>query len=195
MSLPKLVYGLAGAVCWISVSMADSTPAKNTVVGAASCPSYLNRDLRKLHSNETLNICKSYAGRPLLIVNTASHCGYTSQFAGLEGLHEKYKDRGLVVLGFPSNDFKQEAGEEAKTAEVCYVNYGVKFDMLSPVPIKGEGANPIFKELTRQSKAPGWNFNKYLVKPDGTVVKHFDSKVTPESSELNQAIEGVLKAG
>lgn len=160
---------------------------------AADCPAYLNQDLRKLRSSETLNICKAFAGKPLLIVNTASHCGFTPQFQGLEALYEKYKDRGLVVLGFPSDDFNQEAKDEAETAEVCYINYGVKFTMFSAMSVKGQDASPIFKELAKQTAAPGWNFNKYLVKPDGTVVKHFDSKVTPDSEELNQAIESVLK--
>lgn len=159
---------------------------------AADCPGYLNQDLRKLRSAETVNICKAYAGKPLLIVNTASHCGFTPQFKGLEALYEKYQDRGLVVLGFPSNDFNQEAKEETETAEVCYINYGVKFTMFSPMSVKGPEASPIFKELAKQTTAPAWNFNKYLVKPDGTVVKYFDSKVTPDSAELNQAIESLL---
>jgi glutathione peroxidase len=161
---------------------------------AESCPAYLNQELRKLRSTESVNICKAYAGKPLLIVNTASHCGFTPQFKSLQALHEKYQARGLVVLGFPSNDFNQEAKDEAETAEVCYMNYGVKFPMFSPLSVKGASANPIFKELARQTEAPGWNFNKYLVKADGTVVKHFDSKVTPESAELTQAIESVLAA-
>ena len=158
----------------------------------AECPAYLNQDLRKLRSKETINICKDFAGKPLLIVNTASHCGFTPQFKGLQALHEKFKDKGLVLIGFPSNDFHQEAKAEEETAEVCYINYGVKFTMVSESSVKGADANPIFKELTRQTKAPSWNFNKYLVKPDGTVVEHFGSTTTPESSALNKAIEKVL---
>lgn len=159
---------------------------------ADSCPAYLNQDLRKLRSTETINICKAYAGKPLLLVNTASHCGFTPQFKGLEALHEKYKDSGLVVIGFPSDDFNQEAKDEAETAEVCYINYGVKFTMLSESSVKGADASPIFKELAKQTAAPAWNFNKYLVKPDGTVVQHFDSKVTPDSAEMTQAITKLL---
>lgn len=161
------------------------------VAAAADCPEYLNQNLRKLRSVDTVNVCTLSAGKPMLLVNTASHCGFTPQFAGLEALHQKYKDR-LVVLGFPSNDFNQESKEEAKTAEICYVNYGVKFTMLSESSVRGENANPIFKELARQTAAPKWNFNKYLVKADGTVVQHFDSKVTPESEEMINAIEKVL---
>ncbi len=160
--------------------------------GRAACPSFLNHDFQRLHSSETLNICKAYAGRPLLIVNTASHCGYTPQFKGLEALNEKYRSRGLVVVGFPSDDFNQEAKDEAETAQVCYVNYGVTFAMLAPSPVKGAAANPVFKELNRQSHEPTWNFNKYLIKPDGTVTRYFDSEVTPDSLELTEAIESLL---
>jgi glutathione peroxidase len=162
---------------------------------ADGCPAFLNHDFQKLHSSQTVNICKAYAGKPLLIVNTASHCGYTPQFKGLEALNEKYKRRGLVLVGFPSDDFNQEAKDEAETAQVCYENYGVTFTMLSPLPVKGAAANPVFKELNRQSHEPTWNFNKYLVKPDGSVTQYFDSDVTPESPELTQAIERLLKSG
>jgi glutathione peroxidase len=164
-----------------------------SVASAAECPAYLNQDLQKLRSSERVNICKAYAGKPLLIVNTASHCGFTGQFKGLQALHEKYKDKGLVVLGFPSNDFNQEAKSEEKTAEICFINYGVKFTMLSESAVKGDKANPVFKELARQSKAPSWNFNKYLVKPDGTVAKHFGSSTAPDSADMTQAIESVLQ--
>jgi glutathione peroxidase len=159
---------------------------------AADCPEFLNQDLRKLRSAETVNVCQVSAGKPMLIINTASHCGFTPQFKGLEALHQEYKDRGLVVLGFPSNDFNQEAKDEAETAEVCFINYGVTFTMFSPISVKGEAAHPIFKELARQTEAPGWNFNKYIVRPDGTVVRHFDSKVAPDAAELRHAIESVL---
>jgi glutathione peroxidase len=175
------VFGLAAAL--------RPAPAQS----AGQCPAFLDHDFQKLHSNETLNVCKTFAGKPLLLVNTASHCGYTPQFKGLESIYEKYKDRGLVVVGFPSDDFNQEAKDQAETAEVCYVNYGVKFTMLAPTIVKGAAANPIFKELIRQSREPTWNFNKYLVDPNGKVVSYFDSEVTPESPELSQAIEKLLR--
>lgn len=159
---------------------------------ADQCAAYLNQDLRKLRSSETVNICKAYAGKPLLLVNTASHCGLTPQFKSLQALHEKYQDKGLVIIGFPSNDFNQEAKEEAETAEVCYINYGVKFTMLSESSVKGDSANPIFKELAKQTTTPDWNFNKYLVKPDGTVVQHFGGRVSPDSAEMTQAIDNLL---
>jgi glutathione peroxidase len=159
----------------------------------ADCPAFLNHDFKKLRSSQSINLCTEYAGKPLLIVNTASHCGYTPQFKGLEALHQKYKARGLVVVGFPSDDFKQEAKDEAETADVCYVNYGVTFTMLSPSAVTGSAANPVFQELGRRSDPPSWNFNKYLVGADGKVVEHFDSGVRPDSVELQQAIEQLLR--
>lgn len=162
-------------------------------VRAAACPAFLDREFRRLHSSAKVNLCDVAAGRPLLIVNTASHCGYTSQFKGLEALHQKYRERGLVVVGFPSDSFNQEAADAAETAEVCYVNYGVKFTMVATSPVKGPEANPVFRELARQSREPGWNFNKYLVTADGKVAQHFDSRVAPDSPQLAAAIERVLK--
>jgi len=159
---------------------------------ADGCPAFLDHEFKKLRSRESVNLCQAAAGRPLLVVNTASHCGYTPQFKGLEAVHQKYKDRGLVVVGFPSDDFKQEADTESETAEVCFVNYGVTFTMLAPTSVKGAEANPVFRELGARTEAPGWNFNKYLVSADGTVVQHFASKVKPESEELAAAIDKLL---
>lgn len=160
---------------------------------AADCPAFLNHDFQKLRSSQSINLCEEYAGRPLLIVNTASHCGYTPQFKGLEALHQKYRERGLVVVGFPSDDFKQEAKDEAETADVCFVNYGVTFTMLSPSAVTGRAANPVFREVGRRTKPPSWNFNKYLVSADGEIVQHFDSGVRPDSVELQKAVEALLR--
>jgi glutathione peroxidase len=160
---------------------------------AGECPAFLDHDFKKLRSSQTVNLCEVTAGKPVLIVNTASHCGYTPQFKGLEALHQKYKKSGLVVVGFPSDDFRQEADTEDETAEVCHVTYGVTFTMLAPSSVKGAAANPVFQELGQRSSEPAWNFNKYLVSADGKVVQHFGSKVTPESPELNQAIGELLK--
>ncbi len=158
-----------------------------------TCPAFLQHEFKRLHSDETVKVCDLVAGKPVLIVNTASHCGYTPQFKGLEALHQKYGPRGLVVLGFPSDDFKQEADDEAETATICYMNYGVTFTMLSTTPVKGKAANPVFRELNRRAGEPGWNFNKYLVSADGRTVRHYDSDVTPDAAELNEAIEELLR--
>jgi glutathione peroxidase len=159
---------------------------------AGSCPDYLNQSFEKLHSDKTLNLCEAYPGKPLLIVNTASFCGYTPQFAGLEKLHKQYQDKGLVVLGFASDDFDQEADSDKAIADVCFINYGVTFDMFSPIHVKGDNAHDLFKALARQSTEPAWNFNKYLLDKDGKLVKYFDSNVTPESDVMQQVLESLL---
>ena len=158
----------------------------------AACPEYLDHSMRKLHSKDQVNLCDEQAGRPMLIVNTASHCGYTPQFKGLEALYQKYSEQGLVVVGFASNDFRQEAKDEASAAEVCYVNYGVTFTMIAPSHVKGAEGNLVFQALARQSQPPSWNFNKYLVDSSGNVVQHFDSGTRPDSKVLEAAIESVL---
>jgi len=158
----------------------------------AQCPDWMKYKLGKLHSSDTLDLCALSAGKPVLIVNTASHCGYTRQFTGLEALHQRYRDRGLVVIGFPSNSFNQEARSAEKTAEVCYKNYGVTFAMTEAVPVRGAQAHPVFRHLSNASEEPGWNFNKFLVSADGLQVQHFGSGVEPESSALRAAIEQAL---
>ncbi|MDX1733643.1 MAG: glutathione peroxidase [Halioglobus sp.] len=158
----------------------------------AECPAFLDHDLRKLHSKESVNLCSLAEGKPLLIINTASHCGFTGQFRGLEALHKQYGERGLQVVGFASDDFRQEADTEAEAADICYVNYGVSFTMIAPSSVRGDDANPVFAELARQSQAPRWNFNKYVVDGTGRVVGQFGSGTTPDSPKLREAIESVL---
>ncbi len=161
-------------------------------LASAACPDYMQGDYRKLHSKDSVNLCELMENKTLLVVNTASHCGFTSQFKGLEALHKKYKDQGLVVVGFASDDFKQEDASEEKAAEICYLNYGVTFTMLSPTSVTGEKANPFFKALAAQSEQPKWNFNKYLVGKDGKVIQHFGSMTKPDSPALAKAIETAL---
>lgn len=157
-----------------------------------SCPDAWQGEYRRLHSSESVDLCEQFAGRPLLVVNTASHCGFASQFEPLEALHQRYGDQGLAVIGFASNDFDQEAESEAEAASICYENFGVSFTMVAPTSVKGEKANTLFKELAAQSEAPGWNFNKYLVAPDGEVVAHYGSRVSPDSDEVVTAIKALL---
>jgi glutathione peroxidase len=164
----------------------------SSVTRAADCPAFLDHEFSKLHSSQSVNLCETVAGHPLLIVNTASHCGFTPQFRGLEALHRKYQARGLVVVGFPSDDFNQEAKDEAKTADICYVNYGVTFTMLAPSAVTGKEANSVFRELNRRAGEPSWNFNKYLVSADGKSVQRFESDVTPDSPQLTRAVEQML---
>lgn len=158
----------------------------------ATCPDWINQDYRKLHRTDSVNLCDSFSGKTLLLVNTASHCGFTPQFKELEALYQKYKDRNFAVVGFSSDDFNQEDADEDKAADICYINYGVTFTMLSPTHVKGDAANPTFKALNAATTAPSWNFNKYLVSADGKTIQHFGSKVKPDAQELKQAIEAQL---
>jgi len=192
MKFPAFASALlvAAGLCLSAAPAVAASPA--AAAPAQQCPAYLDHEFRKLHSSQSVNLCKAAAGKPMLIINTASHCGFTPQFKGLEAVHAKYKDRGLVVVGFASNDFNQEAKDEEKAAEVCFLNNGVTFTMLAPQHVKGPEANPVFLELARQTQAPKWNFNKYLVQADGKVAQYFDSRVTPDSPQLTEAIEKIL---
>ncbi len=192
----KTAYAVATFVSLVAVLQLSPAPrvsAVSTASAAASCPAFLNQEYRKLHSSDSVNLCTLVAGKPMLLVNTASHCGFTPQFKGLEEAYEKYKARGLVVVGFSSDDFNQEAKDEAEAATMCFINYGVKFTMLAPQHVKGTEANTVFKELARQTQEPQWNFNKYLVTADGRVAQYFDSQVAPESRQFNEAVEKLLK--
>ncbi len=180
----------------IMACLACSSLFVSSVVSAseskAECPSWLNYTLPQLHSDKEIDLCKESEGKTLILVNTASYCGYTKQFGGLEALHQEYKDKGLVVIGFPSDSFNQEADDEAKTAGVCYENFGVSFLMTSTINVKGKSAHPIFAHLAKESEAPSWNFNKYLVDKQGKVLNHFASKTKPLSKALTSKVEDVL---
>ena len=158
----------------------------------AQCPDWLDTSIHKLHSSDEIQLCNIVKNNPVLIINTASHCGYTKQFSGLEKLHQSYKDKGLVVIGFPSNSFNQEASNEAQTASICYKNFGVSFVMSKPISVKGTDAHPIFEYLNSQQGEPRWNFNKYLVNRQGDVIKRYESSIQPNSAILIKDIEAVL---
>ena len=159
----------------------------------ATCLPMFDQTMRKLHSQDSVNLCELTTQKPVLVVNTASHCGFTPQFRELEALHQQFGEQGLVVLGFPSNDFRQESKDESETAEVCYRNYGVSFTMLAPGAVRGADANPVFKQLASASKAPSWNFNKYLVDTQGQVT-HYASTIKPQSAQLVSDVEQALQA-
>ncbi len=158
---------------------------------AKQCPDFLNHEYRQLHNTKLINLCDFYTGMPILFVNTASHCGFTRQFGPLEQLHTKYKDQGLTIIGFASDDFRQAAKDEAEAASVCYKNYGVTFTMLAPTSVKGKDANPTFSYLADKSRSPSWNFNKYLVA--GDKVAHLSSRDKPLGSKLEEAISKGLE--
>jgi glutathione peroxidase len=173
------------------VFMASLGGAASAVAG-----SLLDRDYRLLAGNSEVNLNRTYGGKVLLIVNTASKCGFTPQYEGLEALQQELSGQGFAVLGFPSNDFKgQEPGTEAQIQEFCTLTYGVKFPMFQKVHVVGPEATPLYRDLTRATGvAPGWNFHKYLVSRDGRVVAQFPSKVRPDDPALRAAIERELAA-
>ena len=158
----------------------------------AACPDFLNHSMRQLGSTENIQFCEAYEGKALLIVNTASYCGYTPQFEGLEQLHQTYQSRGFAVLGFSSDDFFQEDNDEGDAAEVCFEKYSVSFPVMATSAVRGEDANPVFRGLGEAAGYPRWNFNKYLVSPGGEVIEHFGSGVRPDDEEMTAAIEKAL---
>ncbi|MFY8327753.1 glutathione peroxidase [Pseudoalteromonas sp. ZZD1] len=187
--LKKLI--LCGAFFSSSfLAHADQVKESN-IASEQSCDDFTNITIRKLRSKESINLCQ-FKGKALLIVNTASNCGFTSQFEGLETLYQKYQEQGLVILGFPSDDFFQEEDDEKETAKVCYVNYGVTFPMFATSEVRGSDANPIFKHLNAQTSSPNWNFYKYVVSADRSSVQRFNSKTKPNSDKLTEAIEQAI---
>jgi glutathione peroxidase len=160
-----------------------------------ACAPLLQHTLPRLQDDKPQPLCQ-YAGRVLLIVNTASHCGYTPQYEGLEALHAKYAARGLVVIGFPSNDFgNQEPGDAKQIGQTCFNVYGVRFPMFAKTVVKGPSAHPLYAALTKATgQAPQWNFHKYLVDRSGQPVASFASDVAPQDKRLVAAVDKALAA-
>jgi glutathione peroxidase len=156
--------------------------------------SLLDQDFRRLASEEVVNLESAYGGKVVLVVNTASKCGNTPQYEGLEKLYDQYGDRGLVVLGFPSNDFfGQEPGTEEEIQEFCRLTYGVRFPMFEKVTVKKGGAHPFFDQLAAAAGTyPTWNFHKYLIGRDGRLIAEFSPRTNPYDDALVASIEGAL---
>ena len=177
-----------------SVALAQSqagTPP-TTATSSVACPKLLQHNLPRLQDEKPQTLCQ-YAGQVVLVVNTASYCGFTSQYKGLESLYARYKDRGLVVLGFPSNDFSQEPDSNNRIADFCENTYGVKFPMFAKSSVKGPQAIDLFKQLTQQTQTPPrWNFYKYLISRDGQSVKAFNSMTAPDDKDLVKTLEKLL---
>jgi glutathione peroxidase len=158
-----------------------------------ACPATFNHTLLRLQDEKPQSLCQ-YAGKVVLAVNTASYCGFTRQYKGLEALHERYQAEGLVVLGFPSNDFAQEKGSNQEIADFCENTFGVKFPMFAASSVKGSQANPFFRHLIAQGATPPrWNFYKYLIGRDGRLIDSYNSMTEPDSKKLISAIEKALK--
>lgn len=167
-------------------------PLQANPPSAASCPALLNYTFPRLQDEKPQSLCQ-YAGKVLLVVNTASYCGFTYQYKGLEALHEKYKNRGLVVLGFPSNDFFQEKSKNKDIADFCYNTYGVVFPMFAKTAVRGADANPFYQQLAKQTgHAPSWNFNKYLIDRSGRVVAYYSSTTEPSDKDFLTKVEKLL---
>ena len=170
-------------------------PGSTQTTGAAtaSCPALLQHTFTRLQDDAPQDLCQ-YRGKVLLVVNTASYCGYTRQYEGLEALYAKYRQRGLVILGFPSNNFgQQEPGSARQIAELCFNTYGVQFPMFNKTVVAGPQRNALYTQLYQATKsAPQWNFHKYLVGRDGRTVTSFASAVEPDSRTLAAAIETAL---
>ena len=164
------------------------------VSSAAECPPLLNHTFPGLQDGKAMPLCQ-YAGKVILVVNTASFCGFTSQYEGLEKLYARLKDKGLVVVGFPSNDFgEQEPGSDKEIADFCRLTYGVEFPMVAKTTVKGRDANPFYLKLAEiTGSRPKWNFHKYLINRDATQVVAYSSFTKPDDGDLLNKIDEFLK--
>ena len=192
--------GIAALAAW-SVSLATAAPPPDVSRGTqddaqgapADCPPLLRHRFNRLQTGEAQSLCQ-FRGKVLLIVNTASYCGYTHQYEGLEALYRKYEGRGLVVVGFPSNDFGgQEPGTNQEIAQFCRLTYGVQFPMFEKSSVTSVGTNPLFTSLgAATGVVPKWNFYKYLVDRDGKAIAGYASRTAPDDRQLVQQIERLL---
>ena len=185
-TLLKRIAGFLGAA---SLGIVPASAA------AGPCPGLLDHSFPALKGGKPLPLCQ-FAGKVVLVVNTASHCGFTSQYEGLEKLYTRLKDKGLVIIGFPSNDFgQQEPGSDGEIADFCQANYGVTFPMVSKSVVKGKDANPFHRKLAEiTGSTPKWNFHKYLINRDGSQVVAYTSLTSPDDKALLKKIDEYLSA-
>jgi glutathione peroxidase len=187
---------LCALIAWGALA-AQGVSAQTAPAGpagpAGACPALLNKTFKRLQDESQQLLCQ-YAGKVLLVVNTASYCGFTAQYEGLEKLHADLNPKGLVVLGFPSNDFGQlEPGNNKQIADFCTNTYGVKFPMFEKSVVAGANANALYRELAQATgKSPQWNFHKYLIDRKGKVVGSYASNVTPLDKSLLADIDRAL---
>jgi glutathione peroxidase len=161
-------------------------------LASADCPEIYNHQFTTLQGKK-IDLC-DYQNKPILVVNTASKCGFTPQFEALEGLYKKYKAQGLLVIGFPSNDFRQDPDNNKAIGDFCKMTYGVQFPMVTKSSVTGANANPFYKQLaTKTGVAPQWNFYKYVILPGAKDIYAFESTVTPDSMEIMGKIKPSLK--
>ena len=168
--------------------------APSAFAATKDCPPLLDHRFQSLQG-KPMDLCQ-FKGKTLLVVNTASYCGYTGQYEGLQGLYDKYRDRGLVIVGFPANDFgKQEPGSNAEVADFCERTFKVKFPMIEKTAVIGAQTNPVHEALFKATgERPKWNFHKYVIAPDGKTVVSFGSKVSPDSPQIQAEIEKWVSA-
>jgi glutathione peroxidase len=170
--------------------------AVDVVPNNAKCPALLNFKMPRLQDDKQQDLCQ-YAGRVVLVVNTASYCGYTEQYRGLEALNEKYRKKGVAVLGFPSNDFgSQEPKDNKAIADFCTNTFGVQFPMFAKSQVirtASSNASPFYEALSKAAKSqPQWNFHKYLIGKNGQIIASFPSEVSPLDARITKAIEAAL---
>jgi glutathione peroxidase len=176
----EMKYLLAGVIAMCASQLAS-----------AACPEIYNHQFTTLQGKK-IDLC-DYQNKPILVVNTASKCGFTPQFEALEGMYKKYKTQGLLVIGFPSNDFRQDPGDNKAIGDFCKMTYGVQFPMVTKSSVTGANANPFYKQLAAKTGvAPQWNFYKYVILPGAKDIYAFESTVTPDSAEIMGKIKPSL---
>jgi glutathione peroxidase len=190
----RWTWPLAVVAAGVFTGVPSAQAAGPQAAAAANCPTVLQHTVARLQDEKPQSLCQ-YAGQVVVVVNTASYCGFTGQYKGLEALYNRYKDQGLVVLGFPSHDFSQEPGNNTQIAEFCENTFGVKFPMFVKSSVRGSDALPLFQQLAQRTQTPPrWNFYKYIISRDGQTVRAFNSMTAPDDKSFRQEVERQLAA-